>query len=48
MGVGEFGGEGDFFVVVVQWCVVYGCDNGDIVGQVEGGFEGFCQLVLQV
>lgn len=31
-----------FFVVIVYWC-----NQGDVVGQFQGGFKVFCQVLFQ-
>ena len=48
VGAGELRGEGDLLAVAVQGRAVHGRDDGDIVGQIEGGLEGLRQPVLQV
>ena len=44
MGAGEFGREGDLFA----FFPLHGGNDGNVIGQIQGGFEGFRQPVLQV
>ena len=43
MRAGKLGGEGHFLAVAV-----HGGNDGDVIGQIKSGFEGFRQPVLQV
>ncbi len=44
LGAGKAGAEGDF----LQFLAVHGSDDGDAIGQVQGGLEGLGQTQLQV